>query len=175
MEVKEPAASALRLLDGVCGDQIIRVVYHEVEHEDGQAAYLEADRHSLDYGLELHLASGRAISFIWSWPVCYFLGVGAGDLSREFTGAHAIWDVSAVDPWPSLLERTIQAAYLSWFTSEEAEGAFALTAKLVVGPDAPIYVTLGVDGSADDHVEVLFSDAVARSHKRFIDASGVAG
>jgi hypothetical protein len=80
-----------------------------------------------------------------------------------------------VDPWPSLLGRTIQAAYLSWFTSEEAAGDFALTAKLVVGPDAPIYVTLGVDGSADDHVEVLFSDAVARSHKRFIDASGVAG
>lgn len=167
--------SACWLLDGLRGEQIIRVVYHEMEHEDGQAAYLEADRHSLDYGLELHLASGRAISFIWSWPVCYFLGVRAGDLSRELTGEHAIWDVSSVDPWPGLLGRTIRAAHLSWFTSGEVEGDFALTAKLVVDPDAPIYVTLGVDGNADDHVEVLFSDAVARFHNRFIEGSGVAG
>src|SRR5688572_8659539 len=117
MELNEPAASARRLLDGLRGEQILRVIYHELEHEDGQPAYLEADRHSLDYGLELHLASGRVVSFIWSWPVCYFLGVVAGDLSREFKGAHATWDVSSVDPWPKLLRRAIQAAHLSWFTS----------------------------------------------------------
>lgn len=176
MDVKEPARSGLALLEQLPGEQIVRVLYRELAYEDGQPAYLEADRHSLDYGLELHLASGRVLSFLWLWPVSHYLGILNGDLSSKFTSAgHAVWDVSAVDPWPRLLVRKIQAVYLGWFTTEEAEGDFPLTAKLLISPDEPIYVTLGVAGNADDHLEVLFSDAVAVCYKRFIDASGVAG
>jgi hypothetical protein len=172
MGIEEPAASAANILASLRGDSIARVLYREIKYDDGVPGYLASDHHSLDYGVELHLGSGRVVSFIWKWPVSYFLGVIEGDLSAEVTGDHAIWDASSAVPWPAIRNRTIQAAHLEWFQDDEADGDFPLTVKLVIEPDASVYVTLGIGEEPDDHLAVLFSDEQARRYGRFVGASG---
>ena len=172
MEIKEPAAAALRLLATLRGDSIASVLYREIKCDNGDPAYLASDHHSLDYGVELHLGSGRVVSFIWKWPASYFLAVVAGDLSAEFTGDHAVWDASiAVRGLHFSIARSRQ---YTWSGSETktADADFPLTAKLVIEPNAPVYVTLGVGEEPDDHVAVLFSNEHARRYGRFVEASG---
>jgi hypothetical protein len=144
------------------------VVYRENRYDEVLPGYRAAeDRHSLDFGIELHLKSGRCVSFVWAWPVCYYLRVRQGDLSPELVGDHLIWDVSEEMPWPTLVGRPFVQAVLSWFQSDEMEGDFPLTAKLLIEGGAAVYITLGI-ANGDDHLEVLLSDDAARAFGRFI-------
>ncbi len=172
MEPDEPAASALRVASSLTGDRIARVIYREIRYDDGQPGYRASDHHSLDYGPELHLQSGRVVSFIWEWPICYYLGVSVADLSTTLSGEHASWDVSAEAPWPTLLGREIRAAHVEWFRDDQGPGDFPLTTKLVIDANQPLYITLGVGGDPDDHLALLFSEDVAHAYDRFIVASG---
>lgn len=175
MNINEPAASCLRAIATLPGDRVGRVIYHELKYTDDRPFYREPDHDSLDFGLELVLESGRTFSFIWKWPVSYYLAVLVGDLSSELTGEHASWDVSGESPWESILTRDICAAHLEWFQDDEDPGDFPITVKLVVAPSTPIYITLGVGDEPDDQVSVLFSDDVARSYGRSITMSSARG
>ena len=171
MKLEEPASLANSILASLHGDSISRVIYRELDYRTGTPAYLAGEHHSLDYGLELHLVSSRTVSFIWKWPVAYYLAVLEGDLSSEFRGAPAIWDVSSDPRWAELLNKRIDRTGLQWFKSETMGGDFPLTAKIELGPASVVYISLGVAGEADDELAVMFSDEVARAHGRYFERS----
>ena len=173
MKIAEPAAAAAAILASLCGERIASIRYREIKYDDGKPRYVAADHHSLDYGLELHLESGRVVSFIWQWPVSFYLAIVSGDLSAEVTGEHACWDASATAPWPTLLHRPLGAARLAWFHDDATNGDYSLSVRLGIAPDSVVYVTLGVGDEPDDHVAVIFSDDLARRHGRFLATSGL--
>jgi hypothetical protein len=167
MTLEEPARGHLRMLRTFHGDSIARVVYREIAYEAGVAAWRREDHHALDYGVELHLGSGRLLSFVWSWRSgeC-FLAPLASDLTGELRGEHAVWDVSDEAPWPGLLGQRISSTHLQWFAHDRSAESFSICVKLVLESGAPVYFALGEFSSSGkctsgEAVSVFFSDAIA--------------
>ena len=164
--MEEPARSALELLESTCGDSIRDVIYREIAYESGKPEFVCSDRHSVDYGVELHLGSGAVVSVIWSLASDTGLKVMSRDLSSELRPETARWAVSSTDPWPSIIGKQISAAALRWFPGDHSGHSHPCGIRLSLIGHEPLFLALGEYSDecklvSDAAVTVFFSEANA--------------
>lgn len=164
--MEEPARSALKLLESTRGDSIRDVVYREIAYESGKPAFVFPDRHSVDFGVELHLGSGAIVSVIWSLQSDTGLKLLPSDLSSEVLPGVARWAVSGTSPWPDIIGKRVDATALRWFPSDRSDHSYPSAIRFGIVGHEPLFLVLGEysdDGKlvSDEAVTVFFSEANA--------------
>ncbi len=177
--MKEPARSALELLESTRGDSIRDVTYREIAYESRKPEFVCSDRHSVDYGVELHLGSGAVVSVIWDVPSDTGLKVLPSDLSSELRPETARWPVSGTAPWPDIIGKHIASTALRWYPSERSDHWYPCGIRLSLVGHEPVFLALGEYSDeatlvSDDAVTVFFSEANAERFGCAFSQSGPA-
>jgi hypothetical protein len=128
------------------------------------------DVHNVDFGVSLGLGE-VALNATWlmqSMEESLAVAVGAFDPAFFAIGPQVI-DVNAVEPWPSLIGRTV--TNLSWAWHQPCETCPDLVWAVRVGLDPPASVVIALgEGEAGalryqpDSVLVIFDEGIARSY-----------
>jgi hypothetical protein len=108
----------------LCGERITQVRYLEIAYENGQTGWDHyGDRfHTLDYGLELEMESGRVYSLVWDWEFAeYGITVQPGSSQDDIQNC-AVRDMTTDPAWVGLLHRPITAVEVYWGEWEETGG-----------------------------------------------------
>ena len=100
----------------LCGERIAKVRYFEINYENGQTGWdTYKDRfHTLDYGLDLEMESGRIVGFIWDWVfMSHHIALRDGSIRDDIIDC-AVRDVTTDPAWAGLLHQPITEARLYW-------------------------------------------------------------
>lgn len=101
------------------GEIPTKVVYYEVDYQDGRYSFLDDPRFdSLDFGLELTFSSGNTYGIWWGSEFEQY-GISLRNGPQDNMPSARFLDVSITDRWEGALGRKITAATVFWSWVEE--------------------------------------------------------
>lgn len=103
------------------GKSIVRIVYHEIDYEDGQFHFFDDSRFdTLDYGLEIRLDTGENISIIWGAEFYqYGISLNNSAMSAILSSSRSL-DVSKTSRCKYIINRMITSVDVFWSWCEES-------------------------------------------------------
>jgi hypothetical protein len=153
----------------VVGEVLERVVYVEIDYGGEPGWNFWPDFDSIDHGIELHTASGRAFSLFWEDSVSFVdYGMNVREGHVPVVEDTPRLDVTETSRWSSLVGRAVTACRVIWWPVDGAEGhRDPQTIRLDFGGDRVLVTAFetpdGATGHAGaDHVTVFFGDAWER-------------